>query len=97
MVTDTLHIHLDEKISKTFRLSVDLSKVKFREGFGSTGVVEVVPDSVVIDGPKSIIKSIPDTIVITVQGKQISKSFHDELKCLSLTANRLTVILRWYQ
>lgn len=80
IVTDTLYTNVDEKISKTFKLSVDLSKIKFREGFGNTGVVELSPDSVVIDGPKSIIESIPDTIVLPAQGKQISKSFHDELE-----------------
>jgi hypothetical protein len=80
MVTDTLHVYLEEKTSKTFRLSADLSKVKFREGYGSTGEVEVVPDSVIIDGPMSIINSIPDTIMLPVAGKQISKSFRDELE-----------------
>ena len=80
IVTDTLYTNVDEKITKTFKLSVDLSKVKFREGFASTGVVELSPDSVVIDGPKSIITSIAETIVLPVQGKQISKSFHDELE-----------------
>lgn len=80
MVTDTLQVYLDEKTSKTFRLSIDLSNVRYREGFGNTGLVEVVPDSVVIDGPQSIIKLIPDTIALPMQGKQISKSFSDELE-----------------
>jgi len=80
LVTDTLHIYLDERMSRTFRLSADISKVKFRQGYGSTGVLEVVPDSVIIDGPRSIIKSIPDTIILPVSGKQISKSFRDELE-----------------
>jgi YbbR domain-containing protein len=77
---DTLHLQLEEKVSRTFRLSADLSKVKFREGFGSTGVVAVVPDSVLIDGPKSIIKSIPDTISLTLLAAGISKSFIDEVE-----------------
>lgn len=80
IVTDTLYTNVDEKVTKTFKLSVDLSKVKFREGFGSTGVVELSPDSVVIDGPKSIISLIPDTILLSVHGKQVSKSFQDELE-----------------
>jgi YbbR domain-containing protein len=43
-------------------------------------LVEVVPDSVTIDGPRSIINSISDTIILPVVGKQISKSFRDELE-----------------
>jgi hypothetical protein len=80
MVTDTLQVYLDEKTSKTFRLSIDLSKVRYRGGYGNTGLVEVVPDSVIIDGPRSIINSIPDTITLPLSGKQISKSFRDELE-----------------
>jgi len=80
MVTDTLHVYLDEKMEKTFRISIDLSKVSYREGFGNTGLVEVVPDSVIIDGPRSIINSIPDTITLPVSGKQIGKSFRDEVE-----------------
>jgi len=80
IVTDTLTINVDEKVSKTFKLSVDLSNIKFRKGFGSTGVVALVPDSVVIDGPKSIISTIPDSIVLPVQATQINKSFQEELE-----------------
>jgi hypothetical protein len=80
MVTDTLHLQVEERKSKTFRVAVDLSDVKFREGFGSTGETKAVPDTVVIEGPKSIVSAIPDTIVLRVQGKQISKSFHDEVE-----------------
>lgn len=80
IVTDTLYTNIDEKVAKTFKLSVDLSKVKFRKGFGSTGEVELSPDSVVIDGPQSIITLIPDTILLSIQGKQVSKSFQDELE-----------------
>jgi len=80
VVTDTLRIQMDEKKSKTFRISADLSKIKFREGFGSAGEAEVVPDSVIIEGPQSIVNNIPDTILLPVQGKQISKSFRDEVE-----------------
>lgn len=80
IVSDTLKINVDERMAKTFKLSVDMSKVKFREGFGYIGQVEIIPDTVLIEGPKSIVNSIPDTIVLYEQGKQISKSFIDELE-----------------
>jgi hypothetical protein len=80
MVTDTLHMQLDEKKSKTFRISIDISKLTFQEGFGSIGQIKLVPDSVVIDGPKSIINAIPDTISLPIRGTQISKSWMEELE-----------------
>lgn len=78
--TDTLRLRLEERISKTFRLSADLSKVRFKEGYGSTGIVDIVPDTVVIDGPRSIIRSIPDTISLPMLAAGISKSFRDEIE-----------------
>lgn len=80
IITDTLRIQLEEKSTKTFRLAADLSKVRFREGYGSTGTVDIVPDTVVIDGPRSIIRSIPDTITLPLLAAGISKSFQDEVE-----------------
>jgi hypothetical protein len=80
IVTDTLYVQLDERISKTFHLAADLSKIKYRDGFGSTGVVEVIPDHVVIDGPRSIVNKIPETILLSVTGNQIAKTFHEEVE-----------------
>lgn len=80
MVTDTLYVQVDEKMTKTFHLSADLRNVKFREGFGSLENPVIVPDTVVIEGPRSIVTEIPDTILLPVKGTQISKSFHDEVE-----------------
>lgn len=80
IITDTLRILLDEKTTKTFRLVADLSKVRFKEGYGSTGTIDIVPDTVVIDGPRSIIRSIPDTITLPLLAAGISKSFQDEVE-----------------
>lgn len=85
--TDTLHILLEEKTSRTFKLAADLSKVRFKEGYGSTGKIEIVPDSVVIDGPRSIIRSIPDTITLPLLAAGISKSFRDEVEVPSFRSD----------
>lgn len=80
IVTDTLYLQIDEKVSKTFQLSADISAVNFRDGFGSFGTPAVVPDTVVIEGPRSIVTKIPETILLPVTGNQISKSFQDEVE-----------------
>lgn len=80
MVTDSLLIQLDERKSKTFRIAVDISKLTFREGFGSMGDLRVVPDTVIVDGPRSIINAIPDTIILVVKAAQLNKSLNEELE-----------------
>ena len=78
--TDTLHILLDEKVSRTFRLSADVSEIDFKEGYGIVGPVELSPDTVLIDGPKSIITPLPDIISIPVIARGISKTFQEEVE-----------------
>jgi len=78
--TDTLRIMLDERISRTFRLSADVSEVVFREGYGIVGAVEVSPDTVQLDGPKSILKTLPDIIPVPVKASGISKTFQEEVE-----------------
>ncbi len=80
IITDTLRILLDEKTTKTFILAADLSKVRFKEGYGSTGTIDIEPDTVVIDGPRGILRSIPDTITLPLLAAGISKTFRDEVE-----------------
>jgi len=80
LATDTLRLQLDEKAVKIFHLAVDANQVDYKEGYGNTGVIRVIPDTVVIDGPRRIVNSIPDTILLPVHAASISKTFRDEVE-----------------
>ena len=80
IATDTLRVQLDETSVKTFYLGVDTKSINYKEGYGNTGTVSVMPQTVVIDGPQSIINTIPDTILLQLKTSSISKTFHDEVE-----------------
>jgi hypothetical protein len=80
IATDTLRIQLDEKVVKTFHLAVDLRTINYRTGYGNTGIISVLPDTVVIDGPQGIINTIPDTILLPIKASPLSKTFREEVE-----------------
>jgi len=80
IATDTLHVPMDERLTKTFHLGVDVSGIKFRKGYGSFKEVDIVPDTVVIDGPRRVVKAIPQPITLTINADNVSKSFRDEVE-----------------
>jgi hypothetical protein len=79
-VTDTLKIDLDVRDQHSFRLVVDLSSVSFEKGFGRVSPVVVLPDSILVDGPKNYLHQLPDSIVIRPVGENLNSNFKSELE-----------------
>ncbi len=82
VATDSLRIHLEERISREFKLTTDLSNASFRKDFGRISPIVILPDSVVLTGPKSMIRKMPDSIVLLLDKKKIDKNFRDEIEVI---------------
>ncbi len=82
LVTDTLRLQLDEKDFHRFKVVVDLNGFSFRAGFGRVSPVVVLPDSVTLEGPKSVLHAMPDSIAVSITGKQVNQNFNDEVELL---------------
>lgn len=80
ILNDTLRIRLDDKDSHTFKLKPDLANVSFRKGFGRISPVVIFPDSVTLEGPKSLLHTIADSIVIQLTAHVVDESFHKEVE-----------------
>jgi hypothetical protein len=80
IATDTLRVQLDETTVKTFHLGIDAKTINYKDGYGNTGIISVLPETVVIDGPQSVINTIPDTILLQLKTSSISKTFRDEVE-----------------
>jgi hypothetical protein len=79
VVTDTLYLQFDQKDKHTYKLFVDIKDISFKEGYGRTSPIVVLPDSVQLQGPKSILHKLPDSLIITVPTKKLSSNFRDQL------------------
>ncbi len=82
LVTDTLRLQLDEKDFHRFKVVVDLNGFSFREGYGRVSPVVVLPDSVTLEGPKSILHTMPDSLTVSISGKQVNQNFSDDVEIL---------------
>lgn len=89
LVTDTLRLQLDEKDFHRFKVVVDLNGFSFREGYGRISPVVVLPDSVTLEGPKSILHTMPDSLTVSIKGKQINQNFSDDVEILLMNEENL--------
>lgn len=78
VVTDTLHLAIDKKDSHRYKLVADISNLNFREGYGRTSRVVVLPDSVRVEGPERILHALPDSLILKVNGQDVAEDFRDE-------------------
>lgn len=80
VVTDTLYLSLDAREKKKVKAVVDASRFSFASGFGRLSPIVVLPDSIEIEGPRSVINAMPDSIQLEIEGSEISKDFREEVE-----------------
>lgn len=80
IVTDTLKIQIDETDTHRFRLYADLTNINFEKDFGRTSPVVILPDSVELSGPKSVLHNLPDSIGLTIAANQLDQNFEDDIE-----------------
>jgi hypothetical protein len=88
VVTDTLYISIEPKDSALFRLVVDPSAITFKKGYGRISKVVVLPDSVELIGPKSVLKKLADTLQIVLPERKLSSNYDDDIE-IQVTDNRM--------
>ncbi len=79
VLTDTLYINLDRRTRKSFALAVDSLSIPLEEGYQVSSPVRVSPDSVVYEGPRSYLESLPSTMMISLGDDPISETFNQNI------------------
>ena len=80
VVTDTLHLKIDERDAHLFKVMVDPKNLRFKEGFGLISPIVLLPDSISVDGPKSVLHELPDSLSLFVDDESISENFSKEIE-----------------
>jgi hypothetical protein len=78
VVTDTLYLQIDERDTHRYKLVADISGVTFREGYGRTSPVVLLPDSIELNGPQGRLHALDDSIVLVLTERTLSKNFRTE-------------------
>jgi hypothetical protein len=82
VAVDTLRLHIDNRIVRKFKLSADASAISFRGSLGRTSPIVLLPDSVELIGPESILRTWSDSILVKLPAKRISTLYREEVEVL---------------
>ena len=77
VISDTLYLHIEPKISRTFSVFVDSLSIDLKDDFRVVSPVSVRPDSVTISGPPSVINPLPPNLPLQINQKNIDDSFEE--------------------
>jgi hypothetical protein len=80
--SDTLRLRIDEKDFHKFKVEPDFTDFSFEEGFGRTSPIVILPDSVVLTGPKSLLHQMPDFVSVKIRGESIDQNVSEQLEIL---------------
>ncbi len=83
VLTDTLHLHIDRKLRNTVYIKLDTSKIALAPNTEIRPDIKIIPDSVVLEGPSSVIKALDGTIFINLDNDQVASDF-DEIVGIEL-------------
>lgn len=80
VLTDTLHIALEPKATRWVTLKLDSPSILFKKGYTMIGKPTVTPDSIYIDGPWSLIKSISEPVYLKINQRNIDENFKEDVE-----------------
>ena len=88
VLTDTLFINVDRRVTKKFALKVDSANISLEENYQIINPIRFTPDSVELRGPEGIIKDLPDTILVGLSQEAIDENYNEDV-AINLPNGRL--------
>ena len=80
VLTDTLHIAIEPKGKRWISLAVDTPSILFKSGYIMTSKPTITPDSIFIEGPWKLVKSISEPLYLKLPQRNIDENFHNEVE-----------------
>jgi hypothetical protein len=80
VVHDTIRLKIENRVSKKFKLKPDESGLTFKLDKTRTSPIVVLPDSVELDGPESLVQGLPDTLALHLDRQRIDDDFREQVE-----------------
>jgi len=80
VLTDTLHLALEPKSKRWVTLKLDSPSILFRTGYGMVSEATVYPDSVFIEGPWDLVRSISEPVYLKLDQRNIDENFREDVE-----------------
>lgn len=98
VVADTLDLAFDERIHKTIYLRPDSLHIGLAPGFVVSSIINVTPHRIDVDGPRRLVRGLPDTLPVRIPRKNIADNYDEDVPLallrhplLHYSANRVVV------
>jgi hypothetical protein len=82
IVTDTLRLRIEPTATRKIKLLANVQSVTYKKNFGRTSPIVVLPDSVTLGGPKSLIANLPDTLILNVTGSRVDGNLRENVEVM---------------
>ncbi len=79
VLTDTLHIHMDQRSMRTVGIELDSMEQYLREGYGLSSEILIQPREVMVEGPKSIISAMA-VHAIRLPQRRLDRNFNEVIE-----------------
>lgn len=77
VITDTLRLAIEPKGSRKVRLKLDIPATFFRSGYALVSPIQIIPDSVYIEGPLRLISSLSEPVYLNIKQQNIDENFRE--------------------
>lgn len=89
VATDSLFLHIDEKISKNVHVTIDSNSVNLKPSYRIVSQIQVNPVEVVFSGPSTLVNALEDTINLALPSN-IDADFSDEISITPPSSELIT-------
>jgi YbbR domain-containing protein len=79
VVNDTVYLNIEPRGRRWLTLSIDSVEKYIREDYGIIGKCSITPDSVLVEGPISMVTTLPEPYNINLDDRNIDEDFDDEI------------------
>lgn len=80
ILTDTFRIALEPKTSRWISVRADTASMLIRQNYAIVSAIEVTPDSVFIEGPLELVRSLQEPIYVKLSQRNIDEDFQDDIE-----------------
>ena len=79
VLTDTLYLNIEPRTSRWVTLKLDSPSIHFRTGYGLADKVQIVPDSIFINGPLGLINNLSEPHYLRLDQRNIDARFKEDV------------------
>jgi hypothetical protein len=79
VITDTLHIAIEPKMTRKLGLSVEVPSGFIRKGYVLVSDIRVEPDSISLEGPQTLMQGLPDPVKLQLSQRDIDENFNETI------------------